>query len=92
LDEIHHTVKHIYKGFTPDINMTSSNWSDIVKKAKDAVLALREQHLPVNNSMPFKYQYFNDVTVQDISFFKKNLKLRNKKTKISLKKYSESLC
>jgi hypothetical protein len=76
LDEIHHTVKHIYKGFTPDINMTSSNWSDIVKKAKDAVLALREQHLPVNNSMPFKYQYFNDVTVQDISFLKKKFKAK----------------
>jgi hypothetical protein len=36
------------QGFSPEIELPGSKWSTLIKTARDAVLALRGQHLPVN--------------------------------------------
>jgi hypothetical protein len=47
----------------------------MIKTARDAVLALRGQHLPVNEKgEPLEAYNFNNVVVQDISYLRKNFK------------------
>ncbi len=67
------------KGFVPEIEMTGSKWSTVIKTAKDAVLAIRGQHLPVNdNGIQLNSQNFNTVIVQDISFLRQSFKADRK--------------
>lgn len=76
LDKCTGTVKYIDPvGFIPDLQITGNKWSTIIKTAKDAVLAMRGQHLPVNeNGIPLNTQSFNTVTVQDIGYLRRNFK------------------
>ena len=76
LDKCPDNIDHINsQSFTPEIQMAGSKWSSMIKIAKDAVLALRGKHLPVNeNGVPLKAYNFNDVVVKNISFLRKNFK------------------
>ena len=52
----------------------------MIKAARDAVLALRGQHLPVNEKgEPLEAHNFNNVVVQDISYLWKNFKAEQQK-------------
>jgi hypothetical protein len=69
-------IEHINsQGFAPNIQMSSSKWSSVIKSAKDAVLALQGKHILVNNDgTPLKACNFNNVVVQDISYLQKDFK------------------
>jgi predicted AAA+ superfamily ATPase len=76
LDKCPNAIEHINpQGFSPEIELPGSKWSTMIKTARDAVLALRGQHLPVNEKgEPLEAYNFNNVVVQDISYLRKNFK------------------
>jgi hypothetical protein len=76
LDDCPQAISHIdSKGINIQANMSGSKWNALVKTAKDAVLAVRGKHLPVNEEgIPLTSRNYNDVVVDDISYLRKNFK------------------
>src|ERR1700733_12008096 len=76
LDDCPQAISHIdSKGINIQANMSGSKWNILLKTAKDAVLAVRGKHLPVNEEgTPLTSQNYNDVVVNDISYLRKIFK------------------